>query len=210
MERDYSLYLVTDRSLMTTDTLSEAVEQAILGGCTMVQLREKNISSLDFFKLATEIKAVTDSFGVPLIINDRIDIALAVHAAGVHIGQSDIPAAIVREIIGDDMLMGVSASSVSEAIQAQKDGADYLGVGAMFPTGTKTDAAIVSIKELQNIRQSVALPIVAIGGINKGNAGLFHDMGIDGLAVVSAIIAQPNIRQAASELKRIFLEGTNL
>jgi len=195
---------------MTTDTLSEAVEQAILGGCTMVQLREKNISSLDFFKLATEIKAVTDSFGVPLIINDRIDIALAVHAAGVHIGQSDIPAAIVREIIGDDMLMGVSASSVSEAIQAQKDGADYLGVGAMFPTGTKTDAAIVSIKELQNIRQSVALPIVAIGGINKENAGLFHDMGIDGLAVVSAIIAQPNIRQAASELKRIFLEGTNL
>lgn len=210
MERDYSLYLVTDRSLMTTDTLSEAVEQAILGGCTMVQLREKNISSLDFFKLATEIKAVTDSFGVPLIINDRIDIALAVHAAGVHIGQSDIPAAIVREIIGDDMLMGVSASSVSEAIQAQKDGADYLGVGAMFPTGTKTDAAIVSIKEMQNIRQSVALPIVAIGGINKENAGLFHDMGIDGLAVVSAIIAQPNIRQAASELKRIFLEGTNL
>lgn len=210
MERDYSLYLVTDRSLMTTDTLSEAVEQAILGGCTMVQLREKNISSLDFFKLATEIKAVTDSFGVPLIINDRIDIALAVHATGVHIGQSDIPAAIVREIIGDDMLMGVSASSVSEAIQAQKDGADYLGVGAMFPTGTKTDAAIVSIKELQNIRQSVALPIVAIGGINKENAGLFHDMGIDGLAVVSAIIAQPNIRQAASELKRIFLEGTNL
>ncbi len=210
MERDYSLYLVTDRSLMTTDTLSEAVEQAILGGCTMVQLREKNISSLDFFKLATEIKAVTDSFGVPLIINDRIDIALAVHAAGVHIGQSDIPAAIVREIIGDDMLMGVSASSVSEAIQAQKDGADYLGVGAMFPTGTKTDAAIVSIKELQNIRQSVALPIVAIGGINKENAGLFHDMGMDGLAVVSAIIAQPNIRQAASELKRIFLEGTNL
>lgn len=210
MERDYSLYLVTDRSLMTTDTLSEAVEQAILGGCTMVQLREKNISSLDFFKLATEIKAVTDNFGVPLIINDRIDIALAVHAAGVHIGQSDIPAAIVREIIGDDMLMGVSASSVSEAIQAQKDGADYLGVGAMFPTGTKTNATIVSIKELQNIRQSVALPIVAIGGINKENAGLFHDMGIDGLAVVSAIIAQPNIRQAASELKRIFLEGTNL
>jgi len=210
MERDYSLYLVTDRSLMTTNTLSEAVEQAILGGCTMVQLREKNISSLDFFKLATEIKAITDNFGVPLIINDRIDIALAVHAAGVHIGQSDIPASIVREIIGDDMLMGVSASSVSEAIQAQEDGADYLGVGAMFPTGTKPDAAFVSMNELQNIRQSVALPIVAIGGINKENAGLFHDMGIDGLAVVSAIIAQPDIRLAASELKRIFLEGTNL
>lgn len=209
MGKDYSLYLVTDRNLMTTDTLSEAVEQAILGGCTMVQLREKSISSLDFFKLATEIKAVTDSFGVPLIINDRIDIALAVRAAGIHIGQSDIPAAVAREIVGADMLLGVSASSVSEAIQAQKDGADYLGVGAMFPTGTKTDAAVVSMNELHNIRQSVNLPIVAIGGISKGNAGLLHDTGVDGLAVVSAVIAQPNIRLAASELKQLFMEGVN-
>lgn len=210
MERDYTIYLVTDRALMTTDTLSEAVAQAILGGCTMVQLREKRISSLDFFKLATEIKAVTDSFGVPLIINDRIDIALAVHAAGIHIGQSDIPAAVAKEIIGDDMFMGVSASSVSEAIQAQKDGADYLGVGAMFPTGTKTDAAVVSMNELRNIRQSVNLPIVAIGGINKENAGLFRDIGVDGLAVVSAVIAQPDIRLAASELKKLFVEDANL
>lgn len=209
MKRDYSLYLVTDRDLMTADTLFEAVKQAVLGGCTMVQLREKNISSLDFYKLAVEIKEVTDSFCVPLIINDRIDIAVAVRAAGVHIGQGDIPAAIAREIIGGDMLMGVSASSVSEAIQAQKDGADYLGVGAMFPTGTKTDAAVVSMNELRNIRQSVNLPIVAIGGINKENAGLFCGMGIDGLAVVSAVIAQPDIRLAASELKRLFVEGNS-
>lgn len=210
MKRDYSLYLVTDRNLMTTSTLSQAVEQAILGGCTMVQLREKSISSLDFFRLAAEIKAVTDGFGIPLIINDRIDIALAVHAAGVHIGQSDIPAAAARKIIGDGMLMGVSASSVSKAIQAQKDGADYLGVGAIFPTGTKADAAVVSMNELRSIRQSVNLPIVVIGGIGKGNAGLFHDMGIDGLAVVSAVIAQPDIRLAASELKQLFMEGAVL
>jgi thiamine-phosphate pyrophosphorylase len=205
MKRDYSLYLVTDRSLMTANTLSEAVTQAIVGGCTMVQLREKNSSSHDFFKLATEIKAVTDSFGVPLIINDRIDIALAVRADGVHIGQSDIPAAAAREIIGGDMLMGVSVSSVSEAIQAQKEGADYIGVGAMFPTDTKTDAAAVSMGELWNIRLSVDLPIVAIGGISKENAGLFRNMGINGLAVVSAVIAQPDIRLAAAELKRLFV-----
>lgn len=209
MEKDYSIYLVTDRDLMTADTLTEAVEQAILGGCTMVQLREKSFSSLDFFNLATEIKTITDGYGVPLIINDRIDIALAVHAAGVHIGQSDIPATAAREIIGDDMLMGVSASSVSEAVQAQKDGADYLGVGAMFPTGTKTDTTAVSMNELRNIRKAVKLPIVAIGGINKENAGLFRDIGVDGLAVVSAVIAQPDIRSAASELKRLFMEGAN-
>lgn len=208
MEKDYSIYLVTDRDLMTADTLTVAVEQAILGGCTMVQLREKSFSSLDFFNLAAEIKTVTDGYGVPLIINDRIDIALAVHAAGVHIGQSDIPATAAREIIGDDML-GVSASSVSEAVQAQKDGADYLGVGAMFPTGTKTDTTAVSMNELRNIRKAVKLPIVAIGGINKENAGLFRDIGVDGLAVVSAVIAQPDIRLAASELKRLFMEGAN-
>lgn len=209
MEKDYSIYLVTDRDLMTAGTLAEAVEQAILGGCTMVQLREKSFSSLDFFNLATEIKTVTDGYGIPLIINDRIDIALAVHAAGVHIGQSDIPAIAAKEIIGNDMLMGVSASSVSEAVQAQKDGADYLGVGAMFPTGTKTDAPAVSMNELRDIRKAVKLPIVAIGGINKENAGLFRDIGVDGLAVVSAVIAQPDIRLAASELKRLFMEGAN-
>jgi thiamine-phosphate pyrophosphorylase len=210
MEIDYTLYLVTDRSLMTADTLSEAVRQAILGGCTMIQLREKSGSSRDFYTLATEIKAVTDGFGVPLIINDRIDIALAVHATGVHIGQSDIPADAARAIIGGEMLMGVSVSSVSEAIQAQKDGADYLGVGAMFPTDTKTDAAAVSMSELRSIRQSVDLPIVVIGGIGKENAGLFRSIGIDGLAVVSAVIAQSDIRLAAAELKRLFAEGASL
>lgn len=204
MKYDYTLYLVTDRSLMSTATLIEAVEQAILGGCTMIQLREKNISSLDFYRQSVEVKKVTEQYHVPFIINDRIDIAIAVNADGVHIGQSDIPAAIVRDLIGTDMLLGVSAASVKEAVQAANDGADYLGVGAMFPTGTKTDANYVSIEELKKIRHAVNLPIIAIGGINKGNIKQFHDTGINGLAVVSAIIAQPDIQKAAAEMKSMF------
>lgn len=204
MKYDYTLYLVTDRSLMSTATLIEAVEQAILGGCTMIQLREKNISSLDFYRQSVEVKKITEQYHVPFIINDRIDIAMAVNADGVHIGQSDIPAAIVRDLIGTDMLLGVSAASVKEAVQAANDGADYLGVGAMFPTGTKTDANYVSIEELKKIRHAVNLPIIAIGGINKSNIKLFHNTGINGLAVVSAIIAQPDIQKTAAEMKSMF------
>ena len=204
MNFDYTLYLVTDRQLMSCDSLTEAVEQAILGGCTMKQLREKELSSLEFYNQAVAVKQVTDKYHIPLIINDRIDIAMAVQATGVHIGQHDLPAAAVRKVIGENMLLGVSASSIAEAIQAQQDGADYLGVGAMFPTGTKTDADSVSMEELQKIRAAVSLPIVVIGGINKGNAGRFKPMGIDGLAVVSAIIAQSDIKAAAAELKDLF------
>lgn len=203
MNFDYTLYLVIDRQLMSCDSLTEAVEQAILGGCTMIQLREKELSSLEFYNQAVAVKQVTDKYHIPLIINDRIDIAMAVQATGVHIGQHDLPAAAVRKVIGENMLLGVSASSIAEAIQAQQDGADYLGVGAMFPTGTKTDADSVSMEELQKIRAAVSLPIVVIGGINKGNAGRFKPMGIDGLAVVSAIIAQSDIK-AAAELKDLF------
>jgi len=204
MNFDYTLYLVTDRQLMSCDSLTEAVEQAILGGCTMIQLREKELSSLEFYNQAVAVKQVTDKYHIPLIINDRIDIAMAVQATGVHIGQHDLPAAAVRKVNGENMLLGVSASSIAEAIQAQQDGADYLGVGAMFPTGTKTDADSVSMEELQKIRAAVSLPIVVIGGINKGNAGRFKPMGIDGLAVVSAIIAQSDIKAAAAELKDLF------
>ena len=204
MNFDYTLYLVTDRQLMSCDSLTEAVEQAILGGCTMIQLREKELSSLEFYNQAVAVKQVTDKYHIPLIINDRIDIAMAVQATGVHIGQHDLPAAAVRKVIGENMLLGVSASSIAEAIQAQQDGADYLGVGAMFPTGTKTDAESVSMEELQKIRTAVSLPLVVIGGINKGNAGRFKPMGIDGLAVVSAIIAQSDIKAAAAELKDLF------
>ncbi|MEZ3467127.1 MAG: thiamine phosphate synthase [Lachnospiraceae bacterium] len=204
MKPDYSLYLVTDRMLMRTKTLGEAVEQAVIGGCTMVQLREKEILSLDFYVLASEMKKITDRYGIPLIINDRIDIAMAVGAAGVHIGQKDIPADIARKVIGKEMLLGVSAVSAAEAVNAAKAGADYLGVGAMFPTGTKPDAGFVSMEELGRIRKAVDIPIVVIGGISKENAMLFQPMGIDGLAVVSAVIAQPDIKKSAADLKSLF------
>lgn len=204
MKPDYSLYLVTDRMLMRTKTLGEAVEQAVIGGCTIVQLREKEILSLDFYVLASEMKKITDRYGIPLIINDRIDIAMAVGAAGVHIGQKDIPADIARKVIGKDMLLGVSAVSAAEAVNAAKAGADYLGVGAMFPTGTKPDAGFVSMEELGRIRKAVDIPIVVIGGISKENAMLFQPMGIDGLAVVSAVIAQPDIKKSAADLKSLF------
>ncbi len=204
MKPDYSLYLVTDRMLMSTRTLGEAVGQAVSGGCTLVQLREKDISSLDFYALALEIKKITDSYGIPLIINDRIDIAMAAGAAGVHIGQNDIPADIARKVIGKDMLLGVSVSSAAEAVNAAEAGADYLGVGAMFPTGTKRDAKFVSMEELGEIRRTVDIPIGVIGGINSENAMLFRPMGIDGLAVVSAVIARHDIKKAAVHLKSQF------
>lgn len=201
---NYSLTLVTDRLRMSTDTLERAVEQALIGGCTMIQLREKNCSSKEFYQLAHSIKAVTDKYHTPLIINDRIDIALAVNAAGVHIGQSDIPAEAARKLLGADRLLGVSATCVEEAQKAARAGADYLGVGALFPSRTKTDALSVSMDELLKIRQSISLPIVVIGGICKENAAQFRPLGIDGIAVVSAIIAQPDIMQAAAELKELF------
>lgn len=201
---DYSIYLVTDRDLMSTETLEEAVEQAIIGGCTLVQLREKDCSSLDFYNTAVKVKEITDKYNVPLIINDRVDIALAVDAAGVHVGQSDMPAAIVRKVIGEDKIIGVSTGSLEHALKAQKDGADYLGVGAMYTTGTKKDAKHTSIEELKKIRENVSLPIVVIGGINKDRVGNFKGLGIDGLAIVSAIIAQKDIVKATKELKTIF------
>ncbi|MFA9379464.1 MAG: thiamine phosphate synthase [Acetanaerobacterium sp.] len=202
---DYSLYLVTDRDLMSTQTLEQAVEQAIAGGCTLIQLREKAASSLTFYNTAVAIKRITDRHHIPLIINDRVDIALAVDAAGVHIGQGDLPAAAVREIIGENKILGVSASSLDEAVKARNDGADYLGVGAMFATGTKTDAEIVTMDGLKAIRAAVSLPMVVIGGINQGTIPSFNNTGIDGIAVVSALISARDIASAARELKALFL-----
>ena len=204
---DYSLCLVTDRDLMLAARLEDAVEQAILGGVTMVQLREKNISGEEFFRRAQTLKTVTDRHNVPLIINDRVDIALAIGAAGVHVGQSDIPAAAVRRIIEDGMILGVSASNVEEARRAAEDEADYIGVGAMFSTGTKTDARIVSKSELAAIRSAVTTPIMIIGGISAQTLPNFSGMNIDGIAVVSAILARSDIREAAVEMKKVFMDG---
>lgn len=206
-QADYTLYLCTDRRLMSTDTLEEAVEAAIRGGCTLVQLREKACSAREFYEMAVRVKAVTDASAVPLIINDRVDIALAVDAAGVHVGQSDLPVAAARALLGPDKILGVSTARVDEAVRAVEDGADYLGVGAMYATGTKSNTRPVSMELLAEIRAAVPVPIVVIGGIGPANAGVFRKMGINGLAVVSAVIAQPDIEAAARGLKRIFLQG---
>lgn len=198
---NYSLYLVTERSLLQNIELEQAVEEAILGGTTLVQLREKNISTMEFYKIAVDIKKVTDKYNVPLIIDDRLDIALAVDAAGIHVGQSDMPCEIARKLVGKDKIVGVSAGSVEEALKAQKDGADYLGVGAVFPTGTKKDATDVSMETLKEIVQKVSIPVVAIGGVSQDNVDKLADTGIDGISVISAILGKKDVRKAAEELK---------
>lgn len=201
---DYRVYLVTDRDFMSTATLSEAVEKSILGGCTMVQLREKHCSSLEFYRTAQELKRITDRYNVPLLINDRVDIALAVNADGVHVGQKDLPAAKVREIIGPDKILGVSAATLEEAIQAQKDGADYLGVGAMFANKTKPDARVTSMATLEEILNAVQIPVVIIGGINRQTLPAFLHLPIAGAAIVSGIIAAPDITQATKDIKTLW------
>ena len=206
---DYRLYLVTDRNCLQQQTLEQAVEQAILGGVTLVQLREKAIASKAFYERALRIKAICHRYNVPLLINDRVDIALAVEADGVHIGQSDLPCGVVRQILGKDKIIGVSARTAQQAIQAQADGADYLGVGAMFATRTKQDAQTVTIASLTQIRQAVTLPIVAIGGINHTTLPALQqalqaaDTSIDGVAVVSAILGQKDVKLASQQLKEV-------
>ena len=206
---DYRLYLVTDRNCLQQQTLEQAVEQAILGGVTLVQLREKAIASKEFYERALRIKAICHHYNVPLLINDRVDIALAVEADGVHIGQSDLPCGVVRQILGKDKIIGVSARTAQQAIQAQADGADYLGVGAMFATSTKQDAQTVTIASLTQIRQAVTLPIVAIGGINHTTLPALQqalqaaDTSIDGVAVVSAILGQKDVKLASEQLKEV-------
>ncbi|MCK6158601.1 thiamine phosphate synthase [Moraxella osloensis] len=206
---DYRLYLVTDRNCLQQQTLEQAVEQAILGGVTLVQLREKAIASKEFYERALRIKAICHHYNVPLLINDRVDIALAVVADGVHIGQSDLPCGVVRQILGKDKIIGVSARTAQQAIQAQADGADYLGVGAMFATSTKQDAQTVTIASLTQIRQAVTLPIVAIGGINHTTLPALQqalqaaETSIDGVAVVSAILGQKDVKLASEKLKEM-------
>lgn len=203
---DYSLYLCTDRRLMTSPTIEASVESALRGGTTVIQLREKDCSSREFYELGLRVKKITERYNAPLIINDRVDIALAVGAAGVHVGQGDLPCKVVREIVGPDMIVGVSAATLDEAVRAEEDGADYLGVGAMYATATKTDTRPVSMEELLKIRAAVKIPIVVIGGINKQTLGNFKGTGVNGLAVVSAIVAQPDPEAAARELLRMWKE----
>ncbi len=201
MKIDYTLYLCTDSGLMSCATVEESVERAVQGGCSVVQLREKDASSLELFRLAERVKRVTDKYGVPLIINDRLDICQAVDAAGVHLGQSDLPCAEARKILGADKIIGVSAATPEEAAKAQLDGADYLGVGAVFPTTTKTNTRKVTPEVIRGIRQAVTIPFVVIGGVNAENITQLYGLGIDGAAVISAVIAQPDITAAARKMR---------
>lgn len=199
---DMRLYLVTDRSYLAGRDFLTVLDAALRGGVTMIQLREKEASSREFFDLAIQVRELAHSHGVPLWINDRLDIALAVEADGLHIGQSDLPAAVARRLMPPAMKLGVSAQTVEQAIQAERDGADCLGVGAIFPTGTKSDAKPVSADELRRIKQTVRIPIVAIGGINASNLALPMRYGADGVAVVSAIMFAPDPEAAARELRQ--------
>lgn len=201
---DYSVYLVTDRRNKTDDEFLNIIEEAIKGGTTIVQLREKTASTKEFYDLALKVKEITSRYGVPLLINDRIDIALAVGSEGVHIGQDDMPADIAREIIGEDKILGVSASTVEEAKKAEIDSADYIGSGAVFPTSTKDDADSVSKEELKAIVDSIDIPVVAIGGITIENAHTLKASGIAGFSVVSAIMSAEDPKEASKKLKEIY------
>lgn len=198
---DYTLYLVTDRELMSCETIEQSVERAIAGGATVVQLREKNASSREFYELAVRVRKITEPCQVPLIINDRIDICMAAGADGVHLGQKDIPCDIARRILGSEKIIGVSAATPEEAAKAERDGADYLGVGAVFSTSTKTDTRPVTPEIIRNIRAAVTIPFVVIGGINSGNIETLSGLGINGAAVVSAVVAQPDIEKAARKMR---------
>ena len=206
-DMNYTLYLCTDRRLMTTDTLEEAVELAIQGGVTVVQLREKDCTSREFYEEAEKVKAITDAYEIPLLINDRLDIALAVGADGVHLGQTDIPVWAARDILGADKIVGATANTLEKAEEAWKSGADYLGVGDVFGTSTKADTIHVTLEELAAIKKQVEIPVVAIGGINAENISSLKATGVDGAAVISAILAKWDITAAAETLISNFLRA---
>lgn len=200
---DLSLYLVTDKS-DDVEKFLKTIEEGIKGGVTVVQIREKTADTLDFYNLALKVKKITTKYNVPLIINDRVDIALAIDADGVHVGQSDMPCDVTRKLIGEDKILGVSAATVDEAQKAEKDGADYIGTGAVFPTSTKDDAPEITRKDLKEVVDSINIPVVAIGGITIDNASELNDTGIAGLSVVSAIMSSDNPKESSEKLLNIF------
>ena len=202
-KKDLLLYAVTDRAWLNGETLYSQVEKAIKGGATFIQLREKNLDQKHFLEEALEIQKLCKKYNVPFVINDNVEIAKEIDADGVHVGQSDMEAGNVRKILGDDKIIGVSAQTVEQALLAQKHGADYLGVGAVFPTGSKDDADDVSHDELQEICEAVDIPVIAIGGISSKNVLELRGRGLVGIAVISAIFAQPDITKATAELKEL-------
>lgn len=205
-KKDLILYAVTDRTWLNGETLYSQVEKAIKGGATFVQLREKNLDEKSFVDEAIEIQKLCRKYNIPFVINDNVQIAKMINADGVHVGQSDMSAEEVRSIIGNDKILGVSAQTVEQAIVAQNKGAHYIGVGAVFPTGSKSDAENVSYNTLKAICDAVTIPVVAIGGIGKHNVTKLKHSGISGIAVISAIFAAEDIEQETKQLKQMTKE----
>lgn len=198
MHLDYSLYLVTDRSVLKCGDLFGAVEEALQGGVSLVQLREKEVSSRDFYNIALRMKELLNAYNTPLIINDRLDIALAVNAAGLHIGQEDIPLEVARRIMGPQRIIGYSVSNVEQAISGEKQGVDYLGAGPVFLTASKSDAGEpIGVDGLRLIRESVKVPVVAIGGVGLDNLEQVWETGVSGVSVISAILGSQEIGTTA-------------
>lgn len=203
MVPDYSLYLVTDRGLSAGRSHLEIVQEAIAGGVTCVQLREKHLSTRQFVQEARALQHLLAGSNIPLIINDRLDIAMAVGAQGVHLGQDDMHINDARQLLGPKRIIGISVESVEQAIKAAEAGADYLGLSPVFATPTKTDTAPpLGLDEVRNIRQAVELPLIAIGGINLSNCAQVMATGVDGLAVVSALVSAASPKEAAIELRK--------
>lgn len=200
---NYSLYLITDGKVLEGKELLGCIEDAIKGGVTLVQLREKNMNAFDYYNLAIKAKGLLKGYGIPLIINDRVDIALAANADGVHLGPEDLPIATARKLMGNDRIIGASANCIEEALEFQRQGADYLGVGALFPTKTKSNTEHVTLDQLKAIRDAVHIPVVGIGGINIDNAASVKAAGVDGIAVASGILGSENIFEAARCLRSI-------
>ena len=202
-KKDMLLYAVTDRSWLNGKTLYEEVHEAIMGGATMIQLREKNLDEESFLAEAKQIKELCARYHIPLIINDNVDVALKINADGVHVGQDDMNVLNVRKILGPNKIIGVSAHNVTEAVAAVDAGADYLGSGAVFATGSKKDVNILEKRVLKEICETVDVPVTAIGGINEKNIIKLTGTGISGIAVISAIFASDNITKKTKELKEL-------
>ncbi|OED29839.1 thiamine phosphate synthase [Methanosphaera sp. WGK6] len=206
MAIDYSVYLVTDQFDFNEEEFLNIIEEAIIGGTTIVQIREKNSSTLDFYNLALKVKEITDKYEVPLIINDRLDIAQAVDSAGVHLGQDDMPCKIARKILGPEKIIGISAENYEDAKQAQMDGADYLGIGAIQKTATKEDCDVIPREDLLKIKETITIPYVAIGGVKEYNTReIIENYDFNGVAIVSAIMKHKNPREASNNFYNIVI-----
>ena len=202
-KKDMLLYAVTDRSWTGRQTLLEQIESALKGGITCLQLREKELEQEEFLQEACQVQKLCKSYRIPFVVNDNVEVAIASGADGIHVGQEDMPASKVRELVGNDMWIGVSAHTVEEALEAERQGADYLGVGSMFPTGTKKDVVSTSFDTLSEICQRVSIPVVAIGGIKQSNMSQLKGIGMDGVALVSAIFGSENIEEACKKLHKM-------